>query len=485
MKTKIIFPIFIIMLACIGQMHAQIVPSIKKVALLEQDQAVLKQHVSKYTTFTIDKRALIDSLYKKGRCQFQIQLDEQLNWNFDLQPNDMRAPNYKQTYISDKGTFEYKDYTLNTFKGKTSKNQIVRFTIDENNFVGVILDNDAHYVIRPTKDYTRNLADESFIAYKSSDVILQNETSDYIHDALAAPVDSKNVNMSVNATENPRCPYYLKIATDADFNYYNVKGNSLAKVYSDNFSALNIAEGVYESTFNMKFVVVYQHVWTTNLPSSGYPYNTPMPYPYSNTETDGEALLESFRNYWNNNMTGISRNIAHLFSGQSDVRSSSILNKRGKIYGIAYKGGGISTSYGYGLSVYRADMYLTTAHEIGHNCNATDDPKSCDCVSPNPSLMCQGGQNPNMWFCPQSINEISPYLASRSTYLTAVFPSILSLAGTVGGFNVYQAIQKITSTQIINSEYTVYKTKDVELGYNFEVKLGAAFEIVIDNSGCL
>ena len=166
-KVNFIFSVFFIAVLCLGKINAQIMPTITKVALLEQDKATINQRLSEYTTFTMDKRALIDSLQKYGRYQFQIRIDERQDWTLDLQFNDMRASDYKQTYISDEGKFEYKPFILNTYKGKTSNDQIARFTIDENNFFGVILDNQYHYVIRPAKDYTGNSTDESLIVYKS------------------------------------------------------------------------------------------------------------------------------------------------------------------------------------------------------------------------------------------------------------------------------------------------------------------------------
>ena len=89
----------------------------------------------------------------------------------------------------------------------------------------------------------------------------------------------------------------------------------------------------------------------------------------------------------------------------------------------------------------------------------------------------------NLWFCQTSINQIAPYLAINSALLTGNFPNNLTLSGIVNGFNEYQATQKITSNQIINSGYTIYKAAEVELDNDFEVKLGAEFEIIIDN-GC-
>ena len=474
-KVNFIFSVFFIAVLCLGKINAQIMPTITKVALLEQDKATINQRLSEYTTFTMDKRALIDSLQKYGRYQFQIRIDERQDWTLDLQFNDMRAPDYKQTYISDEGKFEYKPFILNTYKGKTSNDQIARFTIDENNFFGVILDNEYHYVIRLVRDFTKNSSDERLIVYKSLD-ILENETFDYINDAIANP-DYEIGYVEENViTRGTPCTYYLKIATDADYEFYQAKGNNLARTYSDIFSVLNIIEGVYETTFNMTFIVTYQNVWTTT--SSGYPYNT---------STDGDLLLANFRSYWNSNMAGVSRNLAHLFSGKSTLISPS--NGNIGINGLGYLGQ-ISNSNAYSMSRNRPEMYQTSAHEMGHNLNALDVnlmspvPPECLCGGNAASVMCQGFKDANLWFCQTSINQINPFLVSKSALLTGSFPATLTLTGTVNGFNVYQATQKIISNQVINSGYTIYKAAEIELNNNFEVKLGAEFEMIIDDNGC-
>jgi len=125
-------------------------------------------------------------------------------------------------------------------------------------------------------------------------------------------------------------------------------------------------------------------------------------------------------------------------------------------------------------------MYQTTAHEIGHNFGATDNPPNCFCATDSASVMCQGLKAANLWFCPISNYQMIPFLENRISFLTGGFPNSQSLSGTVNGFNIYQATQKITSNQVINSGYTVYKAEEVELDNNFETKLGAAFDIIID-----
>jgi hypothetical protein len=79
----------------------------------------------------------------------------------------MRASDFIATYTSDSGTFDYNSFIPNTYKGKTSDNEIARFTIDEDEFWGIITSNGKEVMIRQTKDYTKNSKDESLIVFKN------------------------------------------------------------------------------------------------------------------------------------------------------------------------------------------------------------------------------------------------------------------------------------------------------------------------------
>jgi hypothetical protein len=89
--------------------------------------------------------------------------------------------------------------------------------------------------------------------------------------------------------------------------------------------------------------------------------------------------------------------------------------------------------------------------------------------------MCQRQKDNNLWFCQQSIGEISPFLVSHSSDLTGDIPDNLILSGTIAGFNERQTKTQITSTQVINSGFTIYKSPTILLSPGFEVKSGAVF----------
>ena len=278
---------------------------------------------------------------------------------------------------------------------------MVRFTIDENTFMGIIFGQNYHYVIRPAKDYTQNSEDDSFIVYKSWDIIPDANDFDYINNALeVANDDNMELFEQVTFRNSSGCSYILRIATDADFEFHQAKGgtNGSAASPTNNSirSEINLIEGVYLSTFGISIVIGNQYVVNT---SANQPY----------TSTNSLTLLSQFQSHWITNRSTVERDIAHLFTGK-------ILDKG--IDGHAFMG--IGNSAGYSLSRNQTDMYQTIAHEIGHNLNANDNPSNCSCATPSASVMCTGQKSSNLWFCTTSINEISTFLFKYVTAHPAV-----------------------------------------------------------------
>ena len=467
MKPKYFFPL-IIGILFIGNVNSQIIPSVTRVSLQKKDRDILDQHLREYAVFRIDKRELINNLYTNGRCKFQIYIDEGRNWIFDLVTNDMRASDFRQTYTTNEGEFEYKKpFIVNTFKGTTYDNKVARFTIDENTFFGIILYDRYHYVIRPAKDYTRNSIDESLIVYKTSDIIV-NEGLNYINDDIEIPNNMLYSDIGDNLLRNTSpCRYYLKIAIDADYEFFEAMEYNETNAYTQILSALNLVEGVYESTFNMSFIVGYQHIYTT--PNNPY------------TSTDINVLLDQFCDYWNVNRIGVSRNIAHLFTG-----------KNFGLYGMAAGLGKINDNLSYSITRNRIGMYKTTAHEIGHNLNAEDAnlmtpvPLQCDCnqtfnLQSLASVMCQGDKDENLWFCDVSINQILTFIQSKRLLLIGDMPVYLSLGQSEINFH-HIAVETITSEQVIVREAISSYLAGIEIVLlpGFHAEKGSIFSAVIE-----
>jgi hypothetical protein len=421
MKSRYIFLAFIVSILNIYTLSSQDIVTVEGVTLSINERTVIDQRISRYSTFSIDKKSLTNTVRRSdSETKIRLQINETLDWTINLELNDMRAADYKSAYTTDAGTFEFAEtFVVNTFKGITSDGKVARFTIDDDTFYGVILADNYHYTIRPIDDYThgRSLnSSNKFVVYSSKDVIPSDENFDYIEDVLDAPEYNLHqvINQSSNIVQNfdirtSSCPnYYLRIATDADFEFHQARNgttaSSPAPTNNHILSVLNIVEGVYERTFGMRFSITYQHVYTT----SNQPY----------TSDNSSVLLNQFRNHWNAN-NNYSRNIAHLFTGKSLENNVVGRAWRGQLHHLV-------GSSAYALSRNRVNMYQTVAHEIGHNLNAVDVnlmtnvPAQCECDTWSASVMCQGDKHPTLWFCDVSINEISTFIQRNRADLYGV-----------------------------------------------------------------
>ncbi len=158
------------------------------------------------------------------------------------------------------------------------------------------------------------------------------------------------------------------LAVDADVQFFQANGGSVAATLADIENVVNGVSLIYEREANISYELTTVVIRTQE------------PDPYSST--DAHTLLQQFRNSWNAFMGGVHRDIAHLFTGK---------NLDTNIIGVAYtdtmcdacEGGS-----GYGLSQSRFESLMgrrvcLTAHELGHNWGA----EHCD-GQPDCGMMC-------------------------------------------------------------------------------------------------
>jgi hypothetical protein len=165
----------------------------------------------------------------------------------------------------------------------------------------------------------------------------------------------------------PQAVDIAQLAADADYEFYLRYGSTTA--VSDRIQlVINSMNQQYERDVDITHEVGTILVRT----SANQPY----------TSTDSGALLNQFRNHWENNQGSIVRDVAELFTGK---------NLNGSVIGIAWLGG-ICNSYGYNVvqSDFSSTMACSTdlsAHELGHNWNA--DHCGCPRKTMNPSITCE------------------------------------------------------------------------------------------------
>ena len=149
--------------------------------------------------------------------------------------------------------------------------------------------------------------------------------------------------------------YVCELAIEADHPLFLLNGSNLTATQNDVLSVVNAVDLIFRSDVQINLQVAQLIVDVT-------------PDPY--TTSVASQLLVEFQNYWNANYGALGRDVAHLFSGRQLGAAS------GGTIGFANVGVVCDPTLGYGVSETRWSTNFAfrvgiTAHELGHNCNAT------------------------------------------------------------------------------------------------------------------
>lgn len=227
------------------------------------------------------------------------------------------------------------------------------------------------------------------------------------------PAAAKTVHIVYEATDNAQLPYQCgnatlppqplqtpvgtditkecDIAIEGDREFWQMNGSNTTTAQNDITSVMNQVEFIYDRDCELQYNITQIVISTTSV----------------YTSNDAGTLLNEFRNRWNSVHAGIPRDTAHLFTGRQMI---------GNTIGLAWVGVICNQSQAYGLSEsrYTGNFNLRTsltAHELGHNWNASH------CNSQSPCyIMCSsnGGCGGVTLFSPSAIGQITNFAATRS-----------------------------------------------------------------------
>ncbi len=203
----------------------------------------------------------------------------------------------------------------------------------------------------------------------------------------------------------------LELAIETDYEYFSLFGDLTAageyvvQVYA-------VVSDIYMRTINTRVDLTFVRLWDT--PEDLF--NEPEP-------------LEPFRNYWNEEMEHVHRDVAQFFTGRRDLSAGGVAYLRGVCNNNAYSWAGYvighfadpDRPHGFNRDI------TVTAHEIGHNCGTphTHDLglDTCDdatLVARRGTIMSYCGQtysggaaNTDMTFHAATRNIMRGYLATR------------------------------------------------------------------------
>lgn len=239
-----------------------------------------------------------------------------------------------------------------------------------------------------------------------------------------------------------------EIAFDADYEFYQKNGSSVANTVADIEAVLNGMDAIYDNDVDIVYLITEVIVRS----------NVNDPY----TTSDPEGLLTQFQSEWNNNQRGVHRDIAHLMTGR---------NLSGSVIGIAYLSVICSQTMGYGLSESRftSSMYQRvglTAHEVGHNWSAQH------CSGSSCYIMCPtlGGCGRHLdRFGTAAINSITRHRDSRNC-LEEASDFRLDVGPLFAGQNADFDVSGAPANASVGVYYSVFGTGSCYLS-NYDVTL--------------
>lgn len=287
-------------------------------------------------------------------------------FDLELEPNDVRAPNFRQRLHTQRGELiKAKESEVATFKGHVAgdPDSVVRLLILPDLIQGYIRTKDEWYFIDPLSKYMRGARAANVVIFKEDQV--REVASKLCGAGELADIKAKISPLQQSVSElSYGGPYALSIATEADYEYYLTYG---ANTNSQIQGVLNQVDGIFGNDLSIWSWISYQGVWT----HSADPYSS----------SDPNTLLTQFKNYWNNNRKNVGRDVAHLFTGKS----------LSNYIGLAYVSTACYKNSAYGLSQDYPLMVKLVAHEIGHNLGANHDnevvPPADSCSGSGP-IMC-------------------------------------------------------------------------------------------------
>jgi hypothetical protein len=328
---------------------------------------------------------------KRNNIRMELAISGWPRFSFAIEENELRAPDYQSILVTEKGEISLPRTPCNTYKGtESAPGHTVRMTIGENGIRALIQDKGIIYRIEPAHYF--GVSKDLYIAYTTNELQdLSDISCEVQHSSQEVPGNDAPKNIG-------NCPLEMEIATDSDYEYYQIHGaNANQQILSD----LNFVEIPFENSFNMQIVVTYQRMFSTS--------NDPHTQTCVNASSTGCAnVINEIRSLWNGSLSHVRRDVAHFFTGKSHSANGHVGNSN------ATTGSGIGTvclepHNANGFTRSFTDSYLTTAHELGHNFDAWHHDDGT-CETTEATLMCAGSQTRILEFATYSENQIQAHI---------------------------------------------------------------------------
>ncbi len=279
---------------------------ISSVSVLGQTlDADLKNSFNKYSMVKINDQEALKKA--KNQIPFMFKANDK-TFQFILTPNEIRSEKYKAEYTDKDGRHSLPKGEVFTYKGTLigEKDSTLAFTVDGKITEGVFLIGQEAYYLEAAKKYSSKANNDDKVIYQTKDKVKKGNLGCGLDDAIAGQLN--RIDASAMSAETSSAQWsgikIIELATEADYQWVTLPqfGGNAQSANSYILSVLNGVDVIYRRDLKLTVKVTNQHAWTA-------------PDPYRNTGVPNDTLLD-FKNYWNANFSGVSRDLAHLFTGK-------------------------------------------------------------------------------------------------------------------------------------------------------------------------
>jgi hypothetical protein len=341
-------------------------------------------------------------------------------FNLQLVPNDLFAPQAENIWIGDQTTTETPRPIFYRGEVTGEPGSWVRIGWREGAMDGLIRTKGDIYFVEPGARFFNDASSHATVIYRMSDTVSDWKLGSCAleqpavafemgqHARASSPLgDYEGLVSDLQTLASSSALKQLDLGIVADYGYFVKHGAASA---ADMQNIINQIDGIYQSAVGVTLRVSKTVVYTT-------------PDPFSGT-TDPSILLNEFSTYKGNSASPVyGTDLAHLFTNR---------NFNGNLIGIAWLGTVCNRSYGTGLSkdftTDNKSRVLLTAHEIGHNFDAPHDNQAGSACASTPFGFIM---NPyvstalNLQFSSCSLGIMTPDVAGASCLAAVPAPSSL------------------------------------------------------------
>ncbi len=377
----------------------------------EQSSWADKLQITRISAFTqqqIDLPASVD-----GPVVVTVNLDGR-PYRLDLKPHSVRASDFRVLVQGDDGELrEVPAPTPCTFRGGVQNqpgSSVAAAIFDGTLRAYIELGPDGGvYCVQPASEFANGETTHGLhVSYRSADVAPDRHGCGA--DDIEQPFHGIEHEQDAGGPPAPLGTGHevCEIAVDADLHFFYKCSSSVANTVADVESVYDVVDMVYERDTDINFEL------TTIVVRSSYGSN-----PYSMATDAGEVLCE-FRNLWNDTPESfIRRDVAQLFTGKNIDGYTIGLAWIGVVCNVqsyaCYSTDDIAYSIVESKWAYQSwdKRIALSAHELGHNWNATH------CAGGTCHIMCDtmdgcgGTQGANLKFGTQAKSEIISFRNSR------------------------------------------------------------------------